>query len=83
MTQQPQFDPHAGSNAQRYFRGMSPDQFQQFGLNEIAYIKPVQQGGAQGFAIHAADGTLLTVQNALVNAIHLTRMNDLVPVTVH
>lgn len=71
------------SPAQRFFRAMTTDQFQQFGLHEIAYIKQVSQGGLPGYAIHAADGTLLTVQNALINAINLTRANDLVPVTVH
>lgn len=71
------------SPAQVFFRGMTADQFQQFGLHEIAYIKPVSKGAEHGFAIHAADGTLLTIQNALENAIILTRQNDLVPVTVH
>ena len=71
------------SPAQRFFRAMTSDQFQQFGMNEIAYIKPVKQGAAHGFAIHAADGSLITVQNALENAIILTKQHDLVPVTVH
>lgn len=76
-------DDNAPSPTQSMLRGLSTAQFQQLGMNEIAYIKQIKQGVDQGFAVHAADGTLLTVQNALQNAVILTRQNDLIPVTVH
>lgn len=65
-------------------RELSTGDFLTLGLNRIAYIRPVmlEEGGA-GWSLHAADGTLLSVQDQFEMAAQLARHNDLAPVTVH
>ena len=54
------------------------------GLNQIAYIRPaVAQGDRRVWSLHAADGTLLSVQDHADQAIMVAHTNDLAPVTVH
>ncbi len=65
------------------FRLLSPNDWQAFGVDEVAYIRRVLVKGERGFAIHAADGTPLTVAATEELAIATIRHNDMEPVTVH
>ena len=66
-----------------FLRHLSPRDFATFGMNHIAYVKPVEVKGAKGFAIHAADGTPITVLPRRDDAFAAIRQNDLEPVSVH
>lgn len=63
-------------------RHLSQQDFLAFGVQQIAYIRPVQMNGMAAFAIHAADGTPLAFHEDADMARALTRQNDLEPVTV-
>jgi hypothetical protein len=54
-----------------------------FAVNDLAYIKPVKHDGASAFAIHAADGTPLTVVTDLAIAFATVRQHDMEPLSVH
>lgn len=65
-------------------KALSQSDFRLLGLNRIAYIRPAQLDSAQiGWALHAADGTVLSIQNHFEDAALIARSNDLAPVTVH
>ncbi len=65
------------------FRPLSSKDFAAFGVNVVAYIKEVQVSGASGFAIHAADGTPLTVVSDRDAAIVAVRQHEMEPLSVH
>jgi hypothetical protein len=54
-----------------------------FGIEDIAYVKSVTIDGQKLHAIHAADGTPLTVVAERDLAFTTVRQNDLNPVSVH
>ncbi|MDR3423538.1 MAG: DUF1150 family protein [Alphaproteobacteria bacterium] len=60
----------------------SPD-FGAYGMETIAYIKPVTLDGRCCHAIHAADGTPLTVIAERDLAFAMVRQYDLEPASVH
>ncbi len=63
---------------------LEPQEFAAFGVNLVAYLKPVQVNGENVFAIHAADGTRLTLINGeRAVAIAAIRQNDLEAASVH
>jgi hypothetical protein len=64
-------------------RPLSPKDFAAFGLDLLAYIKPITVDGAPGFAIHAADGTPLTVVSGRETAVATVRRHEMEPVSVH
>jgi hypothetical protein len=64
-------------------RNMTPVQFAQLGVKQVAYVKPVVLNGAKGFAIHAADGTPMAVAPELTTAIGAIRQHDMFPALVH
>jgi len=64
-------------------RGLSPQDLASMGADKIAYVKPVQVDGKKAYAIHAADGTPLTVAGTLDIAYAVIRQNDLEPVAAH
>ena len=64
-------------------RHLSPEDFAAFGVDHVAYVKPVLVNGVAAFAIHAADGTPLTVLPNRDVASAAVRQNDLEPVSVH
>lgn len=68
----------------RLSRTMSAGDFAGYGVHEIAYVKPIpdDEGGVT-FAIHAADGTPLTVLPDREIAFAVVRQNDLEPVSAH
>jgi len=54
-----------------------------FGIEDIAYVKSVTIDGQRLHAIHAADGTPLTVVNERELAFATVRQHDMVPSSVH
>ncbi|MBF0561237.1 MAG: DUF1150 family protein [Alphaproteobacteria bacterium] len=62
---------------------LSPKDFAAFGIDIFAYVKPVTVDGSPGYAIHAADGTQLTVVPGRANAFATVRRHELEPVSVH
>lgn len=66
-----------------FFRTLSPQDFAAFGVNDIAYVKQVRHPGGTGFAIHAADGTPLTIVANLPVAVATVRQHEMEPVSVH
>lgn len=62
---------------------LSAKEFLGVGMNQIAYIRTIPQGGEDAFSIHAADGTQLTVVPSYQDAVITARTNDLFPVTLH
>ncbi|MGF1640014.1 MAG: DUF1150 family protein [Rhodospirillales bacterium] len=64
-------------------RSISRDDLAAFGNGEIAYIRPVNVDGRQGFSIHSADGARLAVISGRERAIAMIRQNALEPVSLH
>lgn len=54
-----------------------------FGLNELAYVKPVTYGGKPAFAIHGADGSQLAVTTDQATAVAMIHQNDMHVVSLH
>ena len=65
------------------FRQMTPGDLAMFGMQDIAYVKPVVVDGTAGFAIHAADGTQMALTADRDIAFAVVRQNELEPVSVH
>lgn len=61
---------------------LSPRDFLSFGVQQIAYIRPVMVNGALAYSINAADGTQLAIHNDRNEAVALTRQNELQPLTL-
>lgn len=53
------------------------------GVNQIAYIKPVEEEGRKAYAVYAADGTQLSIMDDRETAEELISYNNLQQVTVH
>ncbi len=66
-----------------FLRHLTNQDFLVFGIQQVAYIRPVVMNGSPAFAIHAADGTPLAFHENQETAKALTRQNDLEPMTVH
>jgi hypothetical protein len=66
-----------------FLRQLSNKDFAAFGVDVIAYIKPVDGEGGEGYAIHAADGTQLTIVPERETAFAAVRQHDLEPLSVH
>ncbi len=63
-------------------RCISEQDFLTLGTGHIAYIKPVKVMDRQAFALHAADGTALTLTDSSESAMALASQNDLDTVTL-
>lgn len=70
-------DPHA------VMANLSPHDFRQMGLNEMAYIRTVEVDGATAYAIHAADGTPLMINETFETACGVILENQMFPVVTH
>jgi hypothetical protein len=68
---------------ERMKNGLSLNDLGRFGLEDIAYIKTVTLNGQKFHAIHAADGTPLTVVNERDLAFATVRQHDMQPSSVH
>ena len=64
-------------------RLMSPQELGRFGMQNIAYVKRIIINDEAGYAVHAADGTPITVLPDRALAFATVRMHDIVPVSVH
>ncbi|AWK87731.1 DUF1150 family protein [Azospirillum thermophilum] len=64
-------------------RQLSPQDFAAFGVDHVAYVRPVTVNGVTAFSIHAADGTPLTVLPKQDVAFAAVRQNDMEPLSVH
>ena len=64
-------------------REITTGDFAAFMSGDVAFIKPVEQDGMAGFAIHGADGQLLTVVADRETAFATVRQNGLEPLSVH
>ena len=53
------------------------------GLEQIAYVKPVEIEGDAAFAVHAADGTQIAIMKSRAQAVAAIRHHDLEPLSVH
>lgn len=65
------------------YKPLTQAEWQAFMVNQVAYIKPVLENGANAFAIHAADGTQLAVIGDRDTAFAAVRSHDLEAVSVH
>jgi len=64
-------------------RHMSSRELALFGMQDLAYVKPVLVDGVRAFAVHAADGTQVTVLPDREIALATVRQHDLEPLSVH
>jgi len=65
-------------------KSLTAQDFLYLGLQQVAYVRPVTlDEGKTAFAVHAADGTTLSVLDSLDTAVVTIRHNDLEPITVH
>lgn len=64
-------------------RSITAEQLARLGMQQVAYVKAVKVNGAEGFAIHAADGTPMAVADELQIAVAAIRDHEMVPVWVH
>ena len=64
-------------------RHMSSRELALFGMQDLAYVKPVLVDGVTAFAVHAADGTRVTVLPDREIALATVRQHDLEPLSVH
>ncbi|MFA5592874.1 MAG: DUF1150 family protein [Micavibrio sp.] len=66
-------------------KALSPHDFLQIGINEVAYVRPVPMEGIaqEVFGIYAADGTQISLLESREMALATLRHHDLVAVTLH
>ena len=62
---------------------LSTQAFAALGLQDVAYLKPVERDGKTMIAVHAADGTELAVAESRDVAEAFVRQNDLEPLSAH
>jgi hypothetical protein len=62
---------------------MSSRELALFGMQDLAYVKQVLVDGVSAFAVHAADGTQITVLPDREIALATLRQHDLEPLSVH
>ncbi|MBI1206258.1 MAG: DUF1150 family protein [Azospirillum sp.] len=71
------------NTSQTHRAQLSTKDFAAFGVDLVAYIKPVTVKGATSYAIHAADGTPLTILHERDAAYATVRQHEMEPVSVH
>ena len=64
-------------------RNISSRELAVFGMQDLAYVKPVVVNGVTAFAVHAADGTQVAVLPDREIALVTIRQHDLEPLSVH
>ena len=69
-------------HGRQVLRSLSSSAFLSLGVNQIAYIKPVDVMQQTAYALYAADGSRLAVIETLEGAVIAARQNDLDPVTL-
>jgi len=61
----------------------TPTDWRYFGVNNVAYVKPVLHEGAEAFGVFSADGTLLDVAESREHALTEIRQRRLRAAVVH
>jgi len=64
-------------------RHITAEQLAELGVARLAYVKPVEVNGAQGFAIHAANGAPMALIADRDVAFALIMQHEMVPALVH
>lgn len=66
----------------QFLRALSPQDFRTFGTGFIGYVRAASVDGRQVYALHAADGRLLTLSESATVAAMTARHNGLEPMGV-
>ena len=66
-----------------WFRQLTASDFAAMGMQQIAYVKQVDQDGHEAFAVHAADGSALAMAPSHELAAALIVRNDMDARSVH
>lgn len=74
---------HKNIESSNILKALSKQDFLNFGMQQVAYIRPVRIKDRDAYAIHAADGTPLSVMDTMDTALIAVRHNDLEPIRVH
>lgn len=64
-------------------KNLSSQDFLNFGIEQVAYIRLVDVDGEEAYAIHRADGTPISIAENMDAAIISARYNDLEPLAVN
>ena len=64
-------------------RDISPRDFAMLGVEDVAFVKPVEADGKTAYSIHAADGTEMGLVSEREVAFAAVRQHDLEPLSVH
>ncbi|MDD5587223.1 MAG: DUF1150 family protein [Alphaproteobacteria bacterium] len=64
-------------------QSFTPEELGRFGVDYVAYIKPVIIRGQQFHIIHAADGTPIMAASERELAFATVRQNEMEPASVH
>lgn len=64
-------------------KNISKTDFATFGLDQVAYVRPLDVRGRKMYALNAADGKLLSMQDSESMAATIAVHNNLEPVVVH
>ena len=64
-------------------RDLSTYDFATLGVEDIAFVKPVQANSTAAYSIHAADGTEIGLVSDRNVAFAAVRQHDLEPLSVH
>lgn len=70
-------------NVQNSLKTIPSAEWAGFAVDQVAYVKTVEINGQTGYAIHAADGTPITVMASRDVANAAIRQNGLEPASVH
>ena len=72
-------------NTMETLKELTNQDFLDVGMDQIAYIRRAKDMTAtqEVFAIHAADGSQISIMDSYDMALAAIRVNDLFPVTVH
>jgi hypothetical protein len=64
-------------------RNLSPRDFVQLGMEQVAYVRPAVMNGQRGFSIHAADGTPIGAAPSTQLAAAAIVQHEMVPLALH
>lgn len=62
---------------------LSQKDFLNIGMDQIAYIRPLKLHADEFYAVHAADGTPISVVNSMDSALASVKSSEMHAVTVH
>jgi hypothetical protein len=75
-------DKSMNTNMTVSLRRLSQSDWLDFGLNDLAYLRPTVVDGQPVFAIHAADGSQLALATSRDVGVAAMRQHDLEPVSL-